>query len=67
LAIVVCKRDCYGEIVGALSAFVLPLVVGVGLYFLLLVIFPSMNQLAALVIGIVAAWTIRVLLKRIQM
>lgn len=52
---------------GALSAFVLPLVVGVGLYFLLLVIFPSMNQLAALVIGIVAAWTIRVLLKRIQM
>jgi putative flippase GtrA len=53
--------------VGALSAFVLPLVVGVGLYFLLLVIFPSINQLAALVIGIVAAWTIRALLKRIQM
>lgn len=61
------KRECFGEIVGALSAFVLPLVAGVGLYFLLLVIFPSINQLAALVIGIVAAWTIRALLKRIQM
>ena len=51
---------------GALSAFVLPLVAGVGLYFLLLVIFPSMNQLVALVIGIVAAWTIRALLKRMK-
>ncbi len=51
---------------GAISRFVLPVVAGVGLYFLLLVIFPSMNQLVALLIGIVAAWIIRALLKRIQ-
>ncbi len=52
---------------GAVSAFVLPMTVGVGLYFLLLVTVPGIGQLPALAIGIVAAWAVRFLVKRMQL
>lgn len=47
----------------ALSAFVLPLAVGLSLYFLLF-IFLGINQLVALLVAIIAAWTIRALLRK---
>ena len=56
----------HGETMGVLSAFVLPLVAGVGVYFLLLVIFPTLDQLPALVVGILTAWIVRAMLKRMQ-
>jgi hypothetical protein len=51
---------------GALSSFVLPLVAGVGTYFLVLVMFPTLNTLLALIVGIVTAWAVRAVLKRIH-
>jgi putative flippase GtrA len=52
---------------GRVSAFVLPVIVGVGLYFLLIATVPGIGQFTALAIGIIIAWAVRFLLKRVQL
>ena len=50
-----------------MSLFILPVIAAVGLYFLILVTLPSLNQVIALLIAIVVAWAFRLLLGRLEM
>jgi divalent metal cation (Fe/Co/Zn/Cd) transporter len=49
-----------------LSLFILPLIAALGIYFLILITLPSLNQVVALLIAIVVGWTLRLLLARLE-
>jgi NADH:ubiquinone oxidoreductase subunit 6 (subunit J) len=48
------------------SLFVLSLIAAVGMYFLLGILFPDINQIAVLLAAIVIGWVIRLVLGRLQ-
>jgi hypothetical protein len=49
-----------------LSLFVLSLIAAVGMYFLLGIVFPDLNQIVLLLVAIVIGWVIRLVLGRLQ-
>ena len=49
-----------------MSLFVLPLIAGVGIYLLILIVLPSLNQILALLIALIVAWTVRYMLRRLE-
>ena len=49
-----------------ISLFVLPLIAAVGIYFLLGIVFPDLNQIALLLVAIVIGWGLRAVLGRLQ-
>ncbi len=51
---------------GAFSSFVLPLIAGLGIYVLVLVLFPTVNSLIPLIFAIITAWLVKALLKKIN-
>jgi xanthine/uracil permease len=49
-----------------LSLFVLPIIAAVGMYFLVSIVFPDLDQLVALLIAAVTGWVVRWALGRLQ-
>jgi hypothetical protein len=49
-----------------LTRFVLPLIAGMGVYYLLLILFPSLNEFEALLVGLLTAWVIWALIRRLE-
>ncbi len=49
-----------------LSLFVLSLIAAVGMYFLLGILFPDLNQIVVLLGAIVIGWVVRFVLGRLQ-
>lgn len=60
------KCEWLGDFMSRISLFVLPLIGAVGMYFLVSIVFPDLNQLVALLIAIVVGWVLRWALGRLQ-
>lgn len=54
------------DFMSRLSLFVLSLIAAVGMYFLLGILFPDLNQIVVLVVAIVIGWLVRLVLGRLQ-
>ena len=54
------------EFMNRLSMFALSLIAAVGIYFLLSIVFPDLNQFVALLVAIVVGWVVRLVLGRLQ-
>ena len=49
-----------------LSRFVLPLIAGMGVFYLVLILFPSFNEFEALAIALLTAWVIWALIRKLE-
>ena len=49
-----------------ISNFVLPLIAAVGMYFLISIIYPDLNQIGVLIVAIVIGWVVRLVLGNLQ-
>ena len=54
------------EFMSRLSLFALSLIAAVGMYFLLGIVFPDLNQIVVLLVAIVVGWMVRLVLGRLQ-
>jgi len=54
------------EFMSRLSLFVLSLIAAVGMYFMLSIVFPDLNQIVVLLGAIVIGWVVRFVLGRLQ-
>ena len=54
------------ELMNRISMFVLSLIAAVGLYFLLSIVFPELDQIVVLLIAIVIGWVVRLVLGRLE-